>query len=101
MQSHDFAPASYMQQRMWFLDQLDPGNPVYNLVWAMRLHGRSDQQLDIAALESAVSAVTARHEILRTAFEGRDGTPVQRSSLMSHRSVWKPSSLTLPDRTSR
>jgi len=81
--SHDFAPASYMQQRMWFLDQLEPGNPVYNLVWAMRLRGRNDQRLDIAALECAVAAVTARHEILRTAFVGRDGTPVQ---LIAHES---------------
>ena len=71
--AHNVAPASFMQQRLWFLDQLEPCNPVYNLVWATRLYG----QLDVVALEQAVSAIACRHEILRTTFIEQDGTPLQ------------------------
>jgi amino acid adenylation domain-containing protein len=67
------APASYMQQRLWFLDQLEPGNPVYNLVWSMGLDG----ELDVVALNDALQALVARHESLRTTFADEDGTPVQ------------------------
>ena len=67
------APASFMQQRLWFLDQLQPGNPVYNLVWSTRLRGK----LNFVALQQAVNAVVSRHEILRTSFIERDGSPTQ------------------------
>jgi amino acid adenylation domain-containing protein len=67
-------PLSFAQQRLWFLDRLDPGSPVYNLPAAFRLLGL----LDIAALEQGLDEVFRRHEILRTTFvEGADGEPRQ------------------------
>jgi amino acid adenylation domain-containing protein len=67
-------PLSYAQQRLWFLDQLEPGNPFYNVPGAFRLAGN----LDEAALASALSEIIRRHEILRTTFPAVGGKPVQR-----------------------
>ncbi len=67
-------PLSYAQQRLWFFDQLEPGNPFYNLPGAVRLQG----PLDEVCLGRALSAVVARHESLRTAFPALAGRPVQR-----------------------
>ncbi|HWN42411.1 MAG TPA: amino acid adenylation domain-containing protein [Thermoanaerobaculia bacterium] len=66
-------PLSFAQQRLWFLDRLEPGNPAYNLAGGLRLSG----PLDAAALARALSEVVRRHEALRTTFTGVDGTPVQ------------------------
>jgi acyl carrier protein len=66
-------PLSFAQQRLWFLDQLEPANPLYNTPGALRLLG----QLDIAALEQALSEIVRRHETLRTTFQSVDGNPVQ------------------------
>ncbi|MDZ7286756.1 MAG: amino acid adenylation domain-containing protein, partial [candidate division KSB1 bacterium] len=66
-------PLSFAQQRLWFLDQLQPGAAFYNIPVALRLHGR----LDTAALEKSLQRVIARHESLRTTFASRDGRPVQ------------------------
>ncbi|MCP4663626.1 MAG: AMP-binding protein, partial [bacterium] len=57
-------PLSFAQQRLWFLDQLDPGSSAYVLSGALRLRG----ELDLAAVEASLSAIVARHEILRTRF---------------------------------
>jgi amino acid adenylation domain-containing protein len=65
--------ASFAQQRLWFLDQLDPGNTVYNLPSALRLLG----SLDVAAVQKSLSEIVRRHEALRTTFESVDGRPVQ------------------------
>jgi amino acid adenylation domain-containing protein len=65
---------SYAQQRLWFLDQLEPGSAAYNMPAAVRLSGR----LDEAALARALAAVVRRHEVLRTTFVNEDGRPVQR-----------------------
>lgn len=62
---------SFAQHRLWFIDQLDPGNPGYNLSYAWRLIG----PLDATALASAYRVVVARHETLRTAFPSHAGEP--------------------------
>ena len=55
---------SFAQQRLWVLDQLEPGNPFYNDTRAVRLNGA----LDVLALAQSLNAVVRRHEALRTAF---------------------------------
>ncbi|MGC5053609.1 non-ribosomal peptide synthetase [Micromonospora sp. DT48] len=66
-------PASFPQQRMWFLDQLMPGNTSNNLPRAIRITG----PLDIEAWSKAVNRIVERHEALRTTFRDEDGSPVQ------------------------
>lgn len=61
------------QQRLWFLDQLEPGNPVYNEFVALRLVG----QLEIELLERSLNEIARRHETLRTAIREIEGKPVQ------------------------
>jgi len=69
------APAelSFAQQRLWFIDQLDPGSPRYNIPLAVRLGGR----LSVAALERSLNAIVGRHETLRTTFSAVEGRPFQ------------------------
>ena len=66
-------PLSFAQQRLWFLDQLDPHSAAYNLPAAVRLKGR----LDSNALERSLQELVRRHESLRTSFAVRDREPVQ------------------------
>ncbi len=66
-------PLSFAQQRLWFIDQLDPGNSVYNFPVAVRLKGA----LNLAALEESLSEIVRRHEALRTTFSMVDGQPAQ------------------------
>ncbi len=66
-------PLSFAQERLWFLDQLTPGNPVYNVPIVLAVRGR----LDVPALEGAFGEVVRRHEILRTSFPLRGSRPVQ------------------------
>ncbi|MDB4994866.1 MAG: pcbAB, partial [Myxococcaceae bacterium] len=71
--SHAF-PLSFAQERLWFLDQLEPGTAAYNMPAALRLSGC----LDADALEQSIHEVVARHEALRTTFGvGPSGDPVQ------------------------
>ena len=65
-------PLSFAQERMWLLDQLDPGDPSYIIPRALRLRGA----LDIPALERSVRDIVARHEVLRTTFATVDGRAV-------------------------
>jgi natural product biosynthesis luciferase-like monooxygenase protein/amino acid adenylation domain-containing protein len=66
-------PLSYGQQRLWFLDQLEPGNPVYNVPTSVRLTG----PLQVLALQQSLNEIIRRHEVLRTRFVTIDGEPVQ------------------------
>lgn len=68
------APLSLMQQRLWFLEQLEPGRVTYNTPSAHRLKG----PLDVAALERSFNEMIRRQPILRTALvAGADGEPIQ------------------------
>lgn len=67
-------PLSYSQQRMWFLWQLEPDSPAYNVGGMARLRG----VLDVARFEAALQALIQRHETLRTTFPSRDGVAFQR-----------------------
>ena len=66
-------PLSFVQQRLWFLDQLRPGDPRYNSAVAVRFTGPLARE----ALADAIAAVVARHEALRTVFEEAEGRPAQ------------------------
>ncbi|MCP5098650.1 MAG: amino acid adenylation domain-containing protein, partial [Chloroflexi bacterium] len=65
--------ASVVQQRLWFLDQLDPGTPVYNITTAYRFKGA----LDVGAFAASINAIIARHEALRTTFHIENDSPMQ------------------------
>jgi hypothetical protein len=66
-------PASFAQQRLWFLDQLDPGQSVYNMVYAVRF----ESAVDLPVLERSLDEIVRRHESLRTTFASLDGQPMQ------------------------
>jgi len=66
-------PLSFAQERLWFLDQLEPGNTAYGIPIAYRLQG----SLDVAALEWSLNEIVRRHEVLRATFAVVDGRPAQ------------------------
>jgi amino acid adenylation domain-containing protein len=66
-------PLSFAQQRLWFLDQLEPQNTAYNISGALRLSGR----VDTAAVAYSLNSILSRHEALRTSFPIVNGRPVQ------------------------
>ena len=66
-------PLSFAQQRLWFLDQLEPNNPRYNLRRAVRLKGHLRSEV----LERSLNEIVRRHETLRTSFQVIDNQPVQ------------------------
>ncbi len=66
-------PLSFSQQRLWVLDQLEPGSFAHNLATALRLHG----SLTVAALDRAIAEIVRRHEALRTVFPSSDGVARQ------------------------
>ncbi|HEY0078502.1 MAG TPA: condensation domain-containing protein, partial [Pyrinomonadaceae bacterium] len=67
------APLSFAQQRLWFIEQLEPGVFAYNIPVALRLKGK----LGVSALERSINEVVRRHESLRTVFRREAGEPVQ------------------------
>src|SRR5207245_6482298 len=72
------------QERVWFLQQLDPANRSYQFQATLRLRG----DLDVTALERSLEEIVRRHEILRTTFPAVDGRPIQ--------SIHPPAPLHLP-----
>ena len=66
-------PLSYAQERLWFIDQLEPNNALYNMPMAVRLKGL----LNVEALERVLREVVRRHEVLRTRIEIQDGRGLQ------------------------
>ncbi|WP_333783615.1 condensation domain-containing protein, partial [Nostoc sp. 'Peltigera malacea cyanobiont' DB3992] len=70
---NEVLPLSFAQQRLWFLDQLDPSNPFYNISSAILLKG----SLNVPILEQSFQEIVQRHEALRTSFINVNGEPVQ------------------------
>jgi amino acid adenylation domain-containing protein len=68
------APLSFAQERLWFLDRLQTGNPAYHIPCILPLQG----PIVVAALRESLRDVVARHGALRTTFDMQDGRPVQR-----------------------
>jgi len=66
-------PLGFSQERVWFLRELDPSSTAYNFQAMLRIHGR----LDVAALEQSLAEMVRRHEILRTTFMAKEGSPCQ------------------------
>jgi amino acid adenylation domain-containing protein len=77
-------PLSFAQRRVWFLAQLEPESPVYNIPAAYRLSG----PLNVPALEQSLSEIVRRHETLRTTFTSAGGSPVQ--SIAERRTIALP-----------
>jgi amino acid adenylation domain-containing protein/non-ribosomal peptide synthase protein (TIGR01720 family) len=66
-------PLSFAQQRLWFIDQLEPDSPLYNIPVALRVEG----PLHARVLAACLGEIVRRHETLRTAFAVQKGLPVQ------------------------
>ena len=73
-------PVTFAQQRLLFLDQLEPSSTSYSVPWSIRMTG----ELNVAALERSLNEIVRRHEILRTTFHVVDGQPVQVVSASLH-----------------
>jgi amino acid adenylation domain-containing protein len=72
-QTTGLLPVSSSQQRLWFLEQMEPGCPAYNIPSAVKLSGK----LNVKALQQSFNEIIRRHEALRTTFSVVDGLPVQ------------------------
>src|SRR5256884_1704243 len=67
------APLSFAQQRLWFIDQLEPQSALYNIPLALRLTGT----VHLSALQQTFNEIIRRHEVLRTTFASINGEPLQ------------------------
>ncbi len=83
-QDRQLAPLSFAQERLWFLNQLEPESAAYNEPRALRLTGL----LNIEALQRTLRAIIQRHETLRTTIVMIDGKPMQR--IAEHRDIEVP-----------
>src|SRR5690606_17619052 len=68
-------PLSFAQRRLWFFEEMEPGNPAHHLADLMRIRG----PLDATALESALTDIVRRHEVLRSVFHRAGAGPMQRA----------------------
>src|ERR1051325_2230215 len=93
------SPLSFAQQRLWFLDQLQPGLSIYNMLCAWHFKGA----LNLVALEHSLTEITRRHETLRASFPVFDKQPVQLIADLQPFSVpiRDLSTLPLPERTAQ
>ena len=66
-------PLSFNQERLWYLEQLQPDTSVHNILHCLHLQG----ELNVAALEMSLREIIRRHEILRTTFPTVNGQPIQ------------------------
>jgi amino acid adenylation domain-containing protein/non-ribosomal peptide synthase protein (TIGR01720 family) len=73
------APLSFPQQRLWLFDQLEPGSAAYIIGFGLRLTG----PLNLPALDRAIDAIVARHDVLRATFSAVDGNPGQAIGIAS------------------
>jgi len=87
----ELMPLSFAQQRLWFMQQMDPESTAYNLLTAVRMEGR----LDAGLLERSLHRIILRHEDLRTSFVQYDGSPYTR---INDGSAWKMDRFTLDRR---
>jgi amino acid adenylation domain-containing protein len=83
-------PLSFVQQQLWLLDQLDPGNPAYNMPIALRIRGN----LNAEAFELAFRRIIERHETLRSNFRVIDGEP---TVVIRPQAEWQFDSINLSD----
>src|ERR1051325_5518568 len=77
------APLSFAQQRMWFLDQLEPDSPLYNIHMGVELLG----PLNVSVLQRSIAEILRRHEILRTTFAVVDDHAAQ---VLNKKARFKP-----------
>ncbi len=68
---HATLPLSFAQQRLWFLDQLEPDSPFYNVAQVIHIKG----ELKVELLKAALNTIVSRHESLRTTFIAVNGAP--------------------------
>ena len=83
-------PLSFAQQRLWFLSQLEPGSPLYNIAGVARLRGH----LEVSTLSRVLELQVARHEVFRTSFAAVDGVP--RASVAEHVPFTLPDGVPFP-----
>lgn len=69
----DLHPLSFAQARLWFLDQLETGNPAYNISFTVHLKGL----LNVTLLEQSLNEIVRRHKVLRTTFSTAENQPIQ------------------------
>ncbi len=74
-------PLSFAQERLWFIEQLEPEQSMYNLPMAIKLYG----QLDVDAMQQSFDLLVERHEVLRTLFVVNNGQPQQQ--ILPHLSI--------------
>ena len=88
----DWIPLSLAQQRIWFLNRLEPESSSYNIAAMVRIRG----ELDVSALRAAIADVIERHESLRTVFPDSDDGPRQQILSAAQATPWLPVTAVIP-----